>query len=173
MTTVGYGDKVPKTIMGQLVGFVWMFSAILMISGFMAGIASALAVNHLEDEWTDVNNLRKVKTGTVEASASEAFLQSHFIRALPYKDLSGGIAALQKTKIEALVYDEPILRYQIERDSLVDAIQILPFQFNTQYYSFATPSKSPYLDKINPVLLEFIETMRWKAILTDCGLMDM
>lgn len=173
MTTVGYGDIVPKTMMGRLIGLVWMFSAILLVSGIMAGIASALTVNQLESKWNDVNDLRKVKTGTVEKSASELFLENHFIRSLPYPNLSAGLKDLQADKIEAFVYDEPILRFELERDTLFSIIELLPFQFNTQYYSFATPKDSRLIDEINPILLEYIETTRWKGILTDYGLLDM
>ena len=39
MTTVGYGDKAPVTILGRLLGLVWMFAAIIIISSFTAAIA--------------------------------------------------------------------------------------------------------------------------------------
>ena len=34
MTTVGYGDKAPKTHMGKTIAIVWMFTAIIIISEF-------------------------------------------------------------------------------------------------------------------------------------------
>ena len=45
MTTVGYGDKAPKSNGGKLVALLWMFSGLLFISGFAASIASTLTVN--------------------------------------------------------------------------------------------------------------------------------
>ena len=45
MTTVGYGDKSPTTIGGRIVALIWMFTAIIIISGFTASIASSLTVN--------------------------------------------------------------------------------------------------------------------------------
>jgi hypothetical protein len=44
MTTVGYGDKAPVTVGGRIVALVWMFVAIIIISGFTATITSSLRV---------------------------------------------------------------------------------------------------------------------------------
>ena len=42
MTTVGYGDKAPVTLGGRLIGLVWMFAGLIMVSTFTAAVASAL-----------------------------------------------------------------------------------------------------------------------------------
>lgn len=172
MTTVGYGDKAPKTVAGQIVGFFWMFAAIIMISGFMAGITSALTVEQLDDDWSDINQLRKVKVGSVDRSASKIFLSNHFIKSTNYETSDIGLQALARKEIEAFVYDEPILRYEIERDSLNTQLRVLPFRFNTQYYSFGLPKGSPLIEKINPALLEAIEDVGWKAVLSDYDLLE-
>lgn len=38
MTTVGYGDKSPKSRGGKLIALVWMFSGIIFISGFTGSL---------------------------------------------------------------------------------------------------------------------------------------
>ena len=172
MTTVGYGDKAPQTVPGQIVGFIWMFATILMISGFMASIASALTVEQLDDEWKDINHLRHVQVGAVSKSASRSFLSGNMIKSVEFEDSKSGLTALNAGKIEAFVYDEPILRYEIDQDSLFSTIRVLPFQFNMQYYSFGLPKDSDLAEKINPVLLLFIEDVRWKALLTDYDLVE-
>lgn len=131
MTTVGYGDKAPQTVPGQIVGLVWMFATILMISGFMASIASALTVEQLDDEWKDINHLRHVRVGSVSRSASRSFLGNNMIKSMEFDDTHTGLNALKSNEIDAFVYDEPILRYEIDRDSFFNIIQVLPFRFNT------------------------------------------
>ncbi|MCB0587069.1 MAG: transporter substrate-binding domain-containing protein, partial [Phaeodactylibacter sp.] len=69
MTTVGYGDKSPKSVGGRIIGLVWMFTAIIIISGFTASIASSLTVNRLGGGISGLSELRELKVGSVTSSA--------------------------------------------------------------------------------------------------------
>ncbi len=172
VTSVGYGDKAPQTFPGQLVGVVWMFIGILLVSSFVAGITSVLTVEQLDDEWRDLSTLRQVRVGAVKKSASSSFLSNSLIKNKEYEELLFGLEALQNNHIDAFVYDEPILRYELERQNLFDKIRVLPFKFNTQYYSFGLPKTSNLAERINPVLLKIVEDLRWKAVLAQYNLVE-
>lgn len=169
MTTVGYGDKSPRSGGGRIIGLIWMFTAIIIISGFTASIASALTVNQLDVGLNDLSELRKRRVGSVSASASANYLKHNLIKVEPFVDCQPGLLSLQADEIDAFVFDEPILKDQILRDSL-DNIEVLPLKFNPQYYAFALPLNSPWVNKINPVLLDEIEDRNWKIILSQYGL---
>ena len=47
LTTVGYGDKAPKTLIGRVVGIIWMLSAVVLIALFTAQVTSSLTVRSL------------------------------------------------------------------------------------------------------------------------------
>jgi len=171
MTTVGYGDKAPRSTGGRIVGLIWMFTAIVIISGFTAAITSALTVDRLDYQIKDFNGLRSVKTGTVEASASERFLRGNFVDTQVFDSVEEGLASLSAGRLDAFVYDEPILRYRIERDTL-EQLQVLPYRFNPQYYSFGLPKGSALLPHINLPLLQETETLAWRISLADYGLTE-
>ena len=76
MTTVGYGDKSPKTVGGRIVGLIWMFTAIVIISGFTASIASSLTVGQLSLDISNLEDLKKAKVLSLSGSTSAGYLKS-------------------------------------------------------------------------------------------------
>jgi len=166
MTTVGYGDKAPETFAGRVVATIWMFTAIIIISGFTASIASALTVNQLDTNIKSLQDLRNVNVGVVKGSSSAQFLRSRNILFHETSDALAGLQALAAGEVEAFLYDEPIMRYLLANHDFGNEIQILPYSFDIQYYSFALPKNSPLVQPLNPVLLELIESPQWKQILS-------
>lgn len=160
MTTVGYGDKAPATPGGRVVGFVWMFAAILIISGITASIASSLTVQTLEEKITSVEDLRRFKTGTVAASSTEAFLKLYGIRPQTFPTIQAALEALQQGQLEAVVYDRPILRYQLQQmgpHELALSSQTL----KTDYYSFVFPNNSPLREALDPLIVRGLKSEVW------------
>ena len=50
MTTVGYGDKSPKSFLGRLLGVIWMFLGVLLF-GTVAGSMSSVTINQAPEEF--------------------------------------------------------------------------------------------------------------------------
>lgn len=166
MTTVGYGDKAPITALGRVFGFIWMFTAIIVISGFTASIASSLTVNQLGNNIESMDDLRNVSVATVKGSSTDNFLTENNINHISFETLEEAIDALHNGQYKALVYDDAILRYSIHRKNMNESIGILPLKFNKQYYSFAFPYDNKLRYTINQNLIETIESAYWQDILS-------
>jgi len=162
MTTVGYGDKAPKTAAGKVVGFVWMFAALLMISGLTAGIASALTVSTLDDSIESVQDLQKFKTGTVKSSSTYAFLKSHQVQAQSFRTVKEGLEALESGAIEVLVYDRPILEYYRQNLGYTE-LTLASRNLKTDYYGFAFPKNSTLRNKRDPQIVRALKSNVWKS----------
>lgn len=173
MTTVGYGDKAPKTRLGRVVAMVWMFTAIIIISGFTASIASTLTVNSLSRSVTGLEDLAEVeRLGTVRASSSHDFLKAYHIQPQSlYNEPEAAIRALSTQKIELLVYDKAVLEYYINVMELSGELSLLPPRFNQQYRSFFLPKHSPHLQWINPLLVRQINEASWQDLLRKYNLL--
>lgn len=166
MTTVGYGDKSPRTTGGRIVGLIWMFVAIIIISGFTASIASSLTLNELALDISTVDDLRKSKVYTVKGSSAEDYLANAKIAYLTVSNTAEGIDLLKAGKADAFVDDEPLMRYDLVNRDLTEEIAIAPSKFFTQYYAFAIPRRNNHLiDPINLALIDAIREQEWKAAL--------
>ncbi len=164
MTTVGYGDKAPVSTWGRIISIIWMFTAVIVISSFTAGITSSLTITQLETNIKGIDDLRKAKVGTISNSASASFLKDYGVGYIPYQDLIQGLDDVNSGKINAFVYDEAILRYIIHENKLNERIIIIPSSYSKEYFSFASGDQQ-LIDKINPVLIRKIESTDWKEIL--------
>jgi ABC-type amino acid transport substrate-binding protein len=170
MTTVGYGDKSPRTLLGRMIGVVWMFTAVIIISSFTANIAATLTVKKIGLQIETVEDLKKIPVGSVTKSSSAEFLNNHGVSFRAFKSTEEGLAALATEKIKAFIYDEPILKYLIQGKELNSKIQLHDNRFGTDYYSFSAPRTSGILEQINLALLKELESPEWKNILASYGL---
>lgn len=172
MTTVGYGDKSPKTTGGRIVALVWMFTAIIIISSFTASIASSLTVNQLSYDIEGPNDLKHYKTGTVTASASSGYLTETGISYHEYATPAEGLQALADGRLDAFVYDKPILQFLIKQNAWDQTLIVLDKEFYRQYYSFSFPKRSPLEKEANLILLDMINGVEWNGILSRYNLAD-
>ncbi|MCG9972419.1 transporter substrate-binding domain-containing protein [Christiangramia crocea] len=167
MTTVGYGDKSPRTTGGRIIGIIWMFMAVIIISSFTAGIASSLTVKSINDEITSIQDLERFDVTTVSSSSSQELLDLYNIETKLVKNGPAGIEALLKEETALLVYDEPILKYEIQRQNLSDDLEVLGQSLKKDYYSYAFPKDSELLKKIDPILVKTLKTMEWSTLIED------
>lgn len=163
MTTVGYGDKAPITLLGRVVALAWMFIAIIAFSFFTASITSTLTVQRLESEIRGPQDLSDVRVGTLAGSTSSEFLDRRGIAYAPVRDVKGGVMAVQEGRIDAMVYDAPILQHAAKR--IGGDVIVLPHTFRRQDYGFALPEGSELREGINRALLLALHRERWQALL--------
>ena len=158
MTTVGYGDKVPKSTAGRLLGTLWMFVGIILIAIFTGVVSSALTVSKLQSEVQGPEDLPRLKIACVQDSTGAAFLRHLFSRS--YANVEEAIAAVKSGERGVGVYDATILRY-LARQEDGAGLLVLPNNFERQDYALATPPGSNLREKCNRIILRLIAEQKW------------
>ena len=148
---------------GKAIAIVWMFAAIIVISTFTGMIASSLTAGHLQGAVTGPDDLPSVKVGSVPDSASQGWLASDRIPFTGYATVQDGLAALRDKKIDAFVYDAPILRYEVKSGKNMDGLHVLPGSFGRQDYGFALRQNSPLRESIDVSLLHAVQSDAWRS----------
>jgi len=172
MTTVGYGDKSPRSVGGRIVALIWMFAAIIIISGFTASIASSLTVNQLGWSKNEIYDFKEESIATVSASATESWLLRNFFDDVKsYQNIEACMEALESGEVSAVTYDEPIIQ-QLKSIEKYQQYEILPIKYNLQLYAFGLSEDiSPELkETISNGILEEIESNDWRVLLAEYGL---
>lgn len=165
LTTVGYGDKSPQTGVGRGIAVLWMLSGILIIASFTASVTSALTVGQLRSRISGPSDLTRVRVATVADSTSQSYLQSRHVRHQRFPELADALAALDAGQVEAVVYDAPILRYQVVHDH--PELHVLSGTFERQDYAIAMPTGSPLREQVNRAILRVISKRSWDTTLED------
>jgi ABC-type amino acid transport substrate-binding protein len=163
MTTVGYGDKAPKTLGGRMVALVWMLASIVLIASFTATITSHLTVGELSGKVRGLRDLPGVRVGSVAQSEALDFLVERGIVAASFGDEREGLQAIVEDKIDAFVYNEAILKYLVKTE-FPTRVQVLPGIFDHYFIGIAMPQGSQLREPINRALLKFTDSEDWRRL---------
>ena len=164
MTTVGYGDKAPVTVAGRIVALLWMFTAIIALTAFMAAFTAAITISELESPLQGLEGLARARVGTLADSSTVKYLQAERIGYLPYSTLRDALRAVAAGEIDAVVHDKPLLRYLVATE-MPNVLEVLPQTLDTQSYGIGLPSGSLLREPINQIILEKTQGKAWKDLL--------
>ncbi len=163
MTTIGYGDKAPVTFLGRTLALLWMLLAMAITSSLTATIVSAVGMGK-SGTIAVPEDLRFLKTGTVQDTPSAQYLQQERIQFQSYGTAQDGLEALQNHEIEAFVQSTPVLRNAVNENAHLTA-KVESTGVNPQYFVMAFPKESAVLDTINQVMLQHMNSTHWQDIL--------
>jgi polar amino acid transport system substrate-binding protein len=161
MTTVGYGDKAPKSTPGRFVSLIWMFASIIVISTFTGTIASSITAASLQGDVQGPDDLKRARIGTVGGTASQAALRDRGVGARAFDSMEAGLEAVAAGEIQAFVHDAPLLAHRISEDWSGELL-VLDAKFDFKPYAIALPERSGLREAFNLTLLEVINTAAWK-----------
>lgn len=161
MTTVGYGDKAPRTLGGRVVGVLWMFTTIIIIASFTAAITSSLTVGQLAGRVRSADDLPHVTVGALADTTAADALAGLNVRPRLLASVEAGFQALLDDRIDAFVHDRPLLQY-VAFQTYPGKVRILQDPIDKQDYGIALPTGSPLREPLNRALLARIHARPWR-----------
>jgi ABC-type amino acid transport substrate-binding protein len=163
MTQAGAAQGGPSSLPGRLLAVVWMIASIIALAVFTAGITSAITTHQLHGLVRNVSDLHALRVGAVGGSSSVDFLESHHVDHQVFVDPPAGLKALQGGKIDAFIYDRPLLTWIVQQH--FSGLQILGVTFGQQNYAIALPPNSDLRVPLDTALLESADSEWWKQTL--------
>lgn len=165
MTTTGYGDKAPITLLGRIITGAWMVISIIFATSMVAGIASILTLSSLDSTTiSTIEHLSSRKAATISGSTSEDFLKKSKVRTVGTNNLNEAIEKLESKDVDAVVFDRPQLLYYLKNYNN-EKLYISKAEYYKQGYGFAFPSNSELIFSVNRTLLELTENQETERII--------
>lgn len=156
VVTVGYGDKAPIGVAGRIIATIWMFTGVLLVSYFTASVSSALIVQQLETSIQGIEDLNGKRVATVKESTAAKYLADLPMKKIEYELVEEAFESLEESKVDAVVYDSPVLQNYAAKDGAGKA-KVVGSTFERQSYGIALKTDSPYREEINQAILSIVE----------------
>ena len=164
ITTTGYGDIVPKTVLGRTMALIGMLGGIVLISIFTATVSSLITASRLQSKINSTYDLQRLRVGTLIESAGEDYLRNHHVRFRSFETLAEALRCLDNNGLDLVIHDMPSLNYSINNYSYAD-IDLLPNVLQQVGQTFALAKNLPVQDALNAALLNQIANPRWSVTL--------
>lgn len=163
MTTVGYGDRVPITVWGRILGGIWMLLAFALMSVLAGVISSELTVNRFRPMLKGIAELPKVRCAAVSDSAAAMDGEAQGLKVRNYPTLTEALMALEREQVDAVLGDTGALNYLI-RESFKRDLAVLPEPLVVEYVSLSMSPRLPLTvrEPFNYWLLRISESPAWQ-----------
>jgi polar amino acid transport system substrate-binding protein len=152
----GFEERVPRTPVGRLFAVLLVLSSLFVVSIFVAKITAVMTVDALTGSVNSVNDLYRQRVATIENSTAAEYLTGRDIVFRAYTSLDPMLADFESGKIEAVVFDAPVLAYYATHQG-VDTASMAGPVFRRENYGVIFPTGSPLVEDVNLALLSLRE----------------
>ena len=163
MTTVGYGDIVPRKWVGRVMAFLVMLIGIGLFVWAIAQLSSAITLQKLHSDISDHRDLRNRLVATVAGTTSVDALDDLGAIVVPAKVIDEAIEKLLQHEVDAVVFDSPTILYYAHYEQ-AGKVAVVGNLFDLQYYGFLFPQGSELREPVNRAILRMHETGQYEKI---------
>ena len=164
MTTVGYGDKTPKTTAGRIIAVVWMLASVALISILSTSIVSRMTADRVVGglRLTEADLAGKRLAAVAHSSGAE-YLDERRLCYAPFDDLSAALTALDRGDADAVVNSIGALQYLIPA-RFKSTIKTPQGVLQPAYMAIALPLGSPLKKPLDEALIGITASQEWRQV---------
>ena len=162
MTTVGYGDKTPKTPLGRYVATFWMLSSLALVSLLSASLVSRLTAEQVEGTARfGHSDLWGKRIAAAAASSGAEYLEHHRIAHRNYASLQEALEALAAGREDVVVNSVGALRFLVAT-RFAKSLRVADPLLAPAYMAIALPEHSALKKPIDRALMRITESSEWR-----------
>jgi len=161
MSTIGYGDLVPKTKGGRLLALLWILVTMGITASLTATLTSLLTVNTELPSRRFPEDLRRMVVGVVADGDAAHYLSQERIPFTAVADAAAGLDAVLTGEL-TLFLGRSATIYHLNHDQFRHVFHIQATTLRPHYYAFAlAPGRDALREALNRRLLIEISEEDW------------
>ncbi|MBT5654340.1 MAG: transporter substrate-binding domain-containing protein, partial [Alphaproteobacteria bacterium] len=110
------------------------------------------------------SDLSRVEVGTIAGGIGAKYLDKRHLNYQTFKTVPAALDSLESGKLKAIVFSEPVLRYQVKKN-YAKTLKVLPNSFTSQYYVLITSKNSLLRLALNKAVFNMSYSEEWLDIL--------
>jgi polar amino acid transport system substrate-binding protein len=164
MTTVGYGDKTPKTTIGRVVAILWMLGSVVLVSLLSTSLVSRLTAERVETRDLAASiDLGGKKLAAVAQSSGAEYLDELHLQYVKFKDLPEALDSLAAGQSNAVVNSVGALQYFISK-RYSKVLEMPQGLLAPAYMAVALPAHSSLKRPIDRALIKITTGSEWRML---------
>ena len=148
-----YGEKTTPVVIKRVMTIFFWLIGVALIAQFTATVTTALTVQQLQGTISGPTDLPGKSIATVKGSTAAQWLTGQNIDFTPVDKIDDAYALLADDKVQAVVYDAPVLLYYANNKGKGTVQTVGPI-FRQETYGIALPTGSPLRKELNEALLK-------------------
>ncbi len=150
VTTVGYGDKTPRSRLGRLIAVGWMVTSLFVVSIVVGQVSAVMTLANLESSIKNIGDLPGKSVGVVADTVYDDFVVSLDIEPVRYKTSAQLFQDLAIGRLDVILAD--VVNGLTLPKHLAPRIKKAGSPFKRDYVAWILPEGSPYREDINRAL---------------------
>ena len=158
LTTIGYGDKAPVTLLGRAVAMLWMLIGLAVSAALTAAVVTLAGA---EREPTDA--LEDGLVAAVEGTTAQAYLEGFGADLRAYPSAAEALDALERGDVRAVAASAPSLRHAVEEAG--SSRRVGTTRLDPHYVAIALPEGSELREPLDRVLLALLTSEAGQGVI--------
>ena len=150
-------DNMPQRPVSRLITVVWMYIGLVFVAYFTAFATTSLTVRQLKFGIAGPSDLVGKRVATVEGSTAAKYLARNGVDPTTFPTIAPAIQSLIDRRVQAVVYDSPILHHYAASEAGRGVVRIAGPTFLEEKYGILFPQNSPLRKPVNEALLRLRE----------------
>jgi polar amino acid transport system substrate-binding protein len=164
MTTVGYGDKTPKTNSGRVIAVLWMIGSVVLVSLLSTSLVSRLTAERVESGATFATvDLSGKKLAAAAQSSGAEYLDAMHLQYTKFQNLPDALDSLASGQSNAVVNSVGALQYFIAK-RYANVIEMPRGLLAPAYMAIALPQHGPLKKPIDRALMKITSGPEWRSL---------